>query len=427
MFSSITNLFGSSSTSEADKASSASQITTLNRNFTGMKGALSTSLTSLEATPGVRDAIDTSMLTTALSKVEQLEEICKNISTEECEARQARLQAENDAKQLKFYQDELVKMTKDLTIVRNSAQAKLDEYLTAKASNPVFKGESMIPKVEELISKIDGDIAVVRKSVPYIDPPQTTSFLGASSSGSSGSSSGSTRPPYALPSIKSHISYQSDLDAIKLQYNSLMGVPVSEADQREFWVNWLRYTFIPILFYSSILYAAVIGGTTCANIYGEEKSMLNRLYYFFYGMLGFPFVLAYAAVYIDTPLLKMINTPFWTSFIPVSPRLSIDDMTTQPTTIEVVNGKFTKTTNGMPAPAGMTWIKKLPTATMFTYLLSVNNTTVPVEDLPLLTGGLQWASMAAATKKSKINTPQTLWYVQEVPVEPVKPVKPVKA
>ena len=423
MFSSITNLFGSSSTSEADKASSASQITTLNRNFTGMKGALSTSLTSLEATPGVRDAIDTSMLTTALSKVEQLEEICKNISTEECEERQARLQADNDAKQLKFYQDELVKMTKDLTIVRTSAQAKLDEYLTAKASNPVFKGESMIPKVEELISKIDGDIAVVRKSVPYIDPPQTTSFLGASSSGSSGSSSGSTRPPYALPSIRSHISYQSDLDGIKLQYNSLMGVPVSEADQREFWVNWLRYTFIPILFYSSILYAAVIGGTTCANIYGEEKSMLNRLYYFFYGMLGFPLVLAYAAVYIDTPLLKMINTPFWTSFIPVSPRLSIDDMTTQPTTIEVVNGKFTKTTNGMPAPAGMTWIKKLPTATMFTYLLSVNNTTVPVEDLPLLTGGLQWASMAAATKKSKINTPQTLWYVQEVPVEPVKPVK----
>jgi len=426
MFSSVTNLFGSSSTSEADKTSSASQITTLNRNFTGMKGALSTSLTSLEATPGVRDAVDTSLLTTALRNTEQLQETCKVLEPGDCEERQAQQEAENEAALMAFYKKELNTMNTDLTAVRTSAQRKLDEFLTAKASNPVFKGESMIPKVEELISKIDRDIALVRNSVPYIDPPEITSFLGtriSGSSGSSGSSSGSTRPAYALPSIRSHIDYKSDLDGIKLQYNSLMGVPVSRADQEEFWVSWARYTFIPMLFYSSIAYAAFIGGTTCANIYGEEKSMLNRLYYFFYGMLGFPFVLAYAAVYIDMPPVKMINTPFWTSLIPVSARLSIDDMTTQPTTIEVVNGKFTKTTNGMPAPAGMTWIKKLPTATMFTYLLSVNNTTVPVEDLPLLAGGLQWASMAAATKKSKINTPQTLWYVQEVPVEPVKPVK----
>jgi hypothetical protein len=367
-----------------------------------MKGTLSTSLTALNTlSPDLKDVVDTSVITNAMDQTTALQEVCKNLSTEECAAKQARQQAENDAAQLKFYQDTLAASITKLRGVRTLAQTRLDDMLRAKGSSPAFKGESILPQVEAVISRIDGDIKVLEKSVPYINPPVSTSLLGSSSSGS-------TRPDYSLPVTQSAVSYKTELDALNLQYKNLMGIQITEAEARETFVFWAKNTFIPILFYCSLAYAALIGGITCANMYTEEKSLLNRLYYFFYGMLGSPAVLAYCA----------INPPFWTSIVPMAPRLSVFDVSPTPPSIEVVNGKYKKTMDGIPAPTGMAWIKKNLALDTFTYLLSLKNAAdVTAATLPSLPGGLQWASKLGDSTKTEKNTPQTLWYVEEIPIK----------
>jgi len=350
-----------------------------------MKGGLSTSLSAANTlSPDLKNVVDTSAITNAMDQTTKIQELCKGLSTDECANKQAQLQADNDIAQLKFYNDTLAASVKQLSDVRVAVQAKFDEINKAKASAAVFKGDEMIPQFQELLSRIDGDILVLKKSVPYINPPESTSVL---SSGSSGSNS--TRPDYVLPTTGTKSGYESELDLLRIKYNSLMGIATSPDDMTISLQKWAKYTLIPIAFYISVAFAAVLGGIVCANIFIEEESLYVRLYYFVYGMLGFPAVLMYAAV----------KPPFWNSNIPIYPRLTAADTSAHPSLIEVIEGKKSSTIEGIPAPDGMMWIKKASSNKFFSYLISLGATILTVDKLPGPPTGYTWNSTAATSKQ----------------------------
>ena len=400
MSTAFASLFGGGTTSAADTSSTTSQIAGLNSTFSGMKGGLTTSLTAANTlAPDLKDVVDTSSITDAMDQTTKLQELCKGLSTDDCAKKQAQLQADTDAAQLKFFNDTLAASIQQLTDARVPIKAKLGEIYTEKSKVSVFKGEAVIPQFEELLSRLDGDIVVLKASVPYINPPESTSVLGdtSGSSGSSGSAA-ATRPEYTLPVTGTKSSYETEYDVLRLNYNSLMGIASTPTDINNAIYKWFRRTFIPIAFYMSLAYAAIIGGIACSNIFVNEKSLYIRLYYFIYGMLGFPAVLAYSALY----------TPFWNSVIPVYPRLSMPETSGHPDLVEVVKGVKSPTVAGIEAPAGMMWIKKSLSAEFFSYLISLDAVKKEVSALPAAPDGLEWFAGAAVAG-------QQLWSLKEKP------------
>jgi len=397
MGSTFSGLFGGGKVSDADTASSTSQITGLTTNFNLMKGGLTTSLSVADTlAPDLKDAVDLSQITTAMNETTKLQEVCKNMTPEQCAVKQAQLQADTDAAQLKFYKDTLAESITQLTEIGTDVQNRFSQIKTEKAQTVVFKGESIIPQFEALIASINGDIALLNASVPYINPTVDPSLP---TSGSSGS--GSSRPDYTLPVTGTKTGYQDQLDALNVSYGALMGRPTDMNQINTMIKKWFIKVFVPIAFYVSIAFAAVVGGIVCSNLFAEEKSLYNRIYYFVYGMLGFPFALVYC----------MMFPPLWVStIIPAYGRLSATDITPTPALVEVIKGTRSPTVDGGPltAPAGMMWRKLKSASEFFTYLVPLDAKPREITALPAAPSGLQWFSTEA-------NNKQQLWALQEVP------------
>lgn len=315
MSSVFTSLFGGGATPAADTAAVTSQVAGLSSNFNTLTGTLSSSLSTASAlSPDIAGMVNTSALTNALQDVQNLQEICKNLSPADCATRQAQQQAAADAAQLKFYRDTLAASIKTytevLTVVKTqeaNLQKEKDSALAAGAL--VFKGDSIFPLYTELITRINADINLFETSEPYLVPNTTTS----------GSSSGPAKPPYHLPSAKTSVAdYNMENDALIMQYDKLMGNPYDTKRMERSGGRWLTRKFIPIAFYMTLVVAVFWGGIVLSNIYVEaEKDFIGtRIWYFIHGMLGFPAVLAYS----------LISPPYWVSGIfPWSPRKPIDE------------------------------------------------------------------------------------------------------
>lgn len=390
-------LFGGGKVADADTASATSQIAGLTTNFNLMKGGLTTSLSVADTlAPDLKDAVDLSQITTAMDNTTKLQEVCKNMTTEQCAIEQARLQAETDAAQLKFYKDTLAESITQLTAIGTDVQNRLSQIKIEKGQTAVFKGESIIPQFEALITSINGDIALLQASVPYINPTVDPSVPASGSSGS-----GSSRPEYTLPVTGTKSGYQEQLDALNISYGSLMGRPIDTDQVQTLVYKWFVKVFVPMAFYMSIALGAVVGGIVCSNLFAEEKSLYNRIYYFVYGMLGFPFALAYC----------MLFPPLWVStIIPIYGRLSAADITDTPKLVQVIKGKISPTVDGGPlkAPAGMMWRKAASASEFFTYLIPLDGKPRPVGNLPAPPNGLKWFSTLA-------NNKQEMWALQEAP------------
>jgi hypothetical protein len=363
-------LFGGGTTSSADTSNTNAKISELTSNFTAMKSTLSTAISSANmVSPDLKNIVDTTVLTDALNQTDKLTEICKNLSTEDCNKKQILQQAENDAAQLKFFRDSLAASIKTLSDARVPIQSKLDQLVRAgvTGAGAVVKGSEMIPDYEALISRIDGDITVLSNSVPYINPPASTSIFGGSSSGSA-----STRPDYVLPSTTSASSYTGEFERLNIQYRSATGVPVTADDINAQVIRVIKTIVIPMAFYTSLAFAAFIGGVALSNFFIEEKSLYVRLYYFFWGMLGFPASLAYCAIY----------TPFWVSMIPMYARITQEHISLLPEKVKVSGNKAKPIMDGIPAPNGMIWIKESVSDEFFSYLISLAATTKVSSELP---------------------------------------------
>ena len=314
MTSVFTNLFGGGATPAADTAAVTSQVAGLSSNFNTMTGTLTSSLSTASAlSPDIAGMVNTSALTNALQDAQNLQEMCKNLSPADCATKQAQQQAAADAAQLKFYKDALaasVTTYTDVLTAVKAQQANLQkEKDTALAAGAlVFKGDSIFPLYTDLITRINTDISLFTTSVPYILPSTATS----------GSSSGSAKPPYQLPTAQSTASdYSMENDALILNYDQLMGNPYDTGRMQRSGERWLMRKFIPIAFFMTLTVAVIWGGIVLSNMYVEaEKDFIGtRVWYFIHGMLGFPAVLAYS----------LISPPFWVSGIfPWTPRVPVE-------------------------------------------------------------------------------------------------------
>lgn len=306
----FTSLFGGGATPAADTAEVASQVAGLSSNFNAMTGTLTSSLSIASAlSPDIAGMVNTSALTNALQEAQNLQEMCKNLSPAECATKQAQQQAAADAAQLKFYRDTLaasITTYNEILTTVQTQQGKLQKEKEAAlaAGALVFKGDPIFTMYTELISRIQSDISLFQNSVPYILPSTVTS----------GSSSGSARAPYQLPSAKSSVAdYSTENDALVMKYDQLMGNPYDTGRMQRSGERWLTRQFIPIAFYMTLAFSVIWGGIVLSNIYVEaEKDFIGtRIWYFVHGMIGFPAVLAYSLIY----------PPFWVSGIfPWSPR-----------------------------------------------------------------------------------------------------------
>jgi hypothetical protein len=360
-----------------------------------MKGTLSSGISLANTlSPDLKNIVDTSKITDALAQTDKLTEMCKNLSTEECSKKQILQQAENDAAQLKFYKDTLAASIKTLSDARVPIQTKLDAIVKKGVTGGgiVVKGSEIIPQYEDILSRIDGDIVVLRASVPYINPPASTAVF----AGSSGS--GSTRPEYVLPSVGTATSYTGEFERLNILYNNATGVPLSPEDVDAQVKRVLRTIVIPMSFYASLAFAAVLGGIALSNFFIEEKSLYIRIYYFIWGMLGFPASLLY---------FSLIKTPFWVSILPVYPRLTPLDTSASPDKVNVKGNKATPTIEGIPAPSGMMWIKALSSDAFFSYLISLTAAKMDSTNLPAVPGN-HWISSSATSG-------QQLWSLEYGP------------
>ena len=328
MSSVYTSLFGGGATPAADTAAVTSQVAGLSSNFNTMTGTLSSSLSTASAlSPDIAGMVNTSALTNALQDTQNLQEMCKNLSPADCATKQAQQQAAADAAQLKFYRDTLdasIKTYTDVltTVKAQQASLQMEKDSALAAGTLVFKGDSIFPLYADLISRINTDISQFQASVPYLIPSTTTS----------GSSSGSAKPPYELPSATSTVAdYTAENDALIFKYDQMMGNPYDTKRMERSGERWLTQKFIPIAFLMTLVVSVIWGGIVLSNIYVEaEKDFIGtRVWYFIHGMLGFPAVLAYS----------LISPPFWVSGIfPWTPRKAVNEAETANVPLEIPPG-----------------------------------------------------------------------------------------
>ena len=307
----FSSIFGGGTVATTDTAKATADIAALNSNFSGMSSTLTTSISTATAlSPELKGLVDTSSLTAALDSTKNLQETCKGLSTDDCAKKQAQLQAETDAAQLKFYKDTLAAQIKNLTKVRDKIQAQYDKIKgekekALKGGALVFKADSVFPKYDTLLTKINTDIKTVESSVPYIVP--STGKEGFQTSPSSGSVPPPVIPPYKLPVMTMASDYDLEHESLVASYDSLVGNPYDLNRIARNSSSFLYKIFIPIAFYFTLAVSAIWGGIVCSNMYveAEKDFLVGRIWYFIHGMIGFPLVIAYS----------LIKPPYWVSGI----------------------------------------------------------------------------------------------------------------
>jgi len=320
----FSSLFGGGAVAPTDTSKATADIANLNSSFTGISSTLTSSISTATAlSPELKGMVDTSSLTAALDSTKNLQEMCKGLSTDECAKKQAQLQADTDAAQLKFFKDTLAAQVTNLTKVRTKIQAQYDEIKAEKekalkGGALVFKGDSVFPKYDELLTKINTDIQTLESSIPYV-VPSTEGFQNLTSSGSVAVP---VRPPYQLPIMTPASDYDLEHETILASYNALVGNPYDLNRIMRNLRTFIAKSFIPIAFYFTLALSVVWGGIVCSNMYLEPEKdfLLGRVWYFIHGMIGFPLVLGYS----------LLKPPYWVSGIfpwyPRTPTEALDEL-----------------------------------------------------------------------------------------------------
>ena len=297
------SIFGGGAVAATDTKKSTDDIATLNAQFTGMSSTLTSSMSmATSLSPELKEMVDTSALTSALDSAKNLQSACKEgMTPEECAIKQAQLQAETDAAQLKFFNDTLIAQTQLLIKQRDKIQGQYETVKGEKAESLkkgvlVFKGEPVLEKYDKLLATINADILTLNNSKPYVVP---------TNSGTSGSTP--VIPPYELPTVATAADYDIKLEGLIYEYDSLIGNPYDPNRMVRNTKNFLYRYLVPILFYTVLVLSIIWGGIVFANMYVESEKdfIFARIWYFIHGMIGFPGVILYS----------LVKPPFWVSGI----------------------------------------------------------------------------------------------------------------
>jgi hypothetical protein len=249
--------------------------------------------------------VDTTALTSALDSTKNLQETCKGLSTDDCAKKQAQLQADTDAAQLKFFKDTLAAQITLLTKQRDKIQTQYDAIKAEKTAALqkgalVFKADSVFPTYDEILTRINTDITTLTTSVPYI-VSSTEGFQDSTKSGSAVA----VRPPYVIPTVTLPTDYDIEHEKILATYNSLMGNPYDLNRMLRNLKTFIYRRLVPIAFYITLAFSVIWGGILCSNMYveAEQDFLAARIWYFLHGMIGFPAVLAWS----------LYKPPYWVS------------------------------------------------------------------------------------------------------------------
>jgi hypothetical protein len=304
------SLFGGGAIAATDTKKATDDIASINAQFTGMSSTLTSSMSmATSLAPELKDVVDTSALTSSLDSIKNLQSACKEgMSPEECATKQAQLQADTDAAQLKFFNDTLLAQTQLLIKQRDKIQNQYDTIKGEKTESLkkgalVFKGEPVLEKYEKLLAKINADILKLNNSKPYVVPTNSKQGVATSST----STSTPVIAPYELPSVTAAGEYDLELERLIYEYDTLIGNPYDlnrvSRNTKTFFYRYL----IPILFYTVLGLSILWGGIVCANMYvdSEKDFLFARIWYFIHGMIGFPGVILYS----------IVKPPFWVSGI----------------------------------------------------------------------------------------------------------------
>jgi hypothetical protein len=317
----FSSIFGGGAVQATDTKAATADIANLNSNFAGMSSSLTSSISTATAlSPDLKGMVDTTALTSALDSTKNLQETCKGLSTDDCAKKQAQLQAETDAAQLKFFTDALAAQITKLTAERDKIQKQYDAIkaekdAALKAGALVFKADSVFPSYDELLGRINADIATLKASAPYI---VSSAAEGFQSSSSSGSTQIVVPPPYKLPVLKSAGDYAMEHEVLLATYNNLLGNPYDLNRIVRTLKTFVYRQLIPAFFYMALIISIIWGGVVCSNMYVEvEQDFLGaRIWYFIHGMIGFPLAIAYS----------LIKPPYWVSGIfPWYARVAADE------------------------------------------------------------------------------------------------------
>jgi len=295
--------------------------------------------------PGVSNMVDTTALTSALNATQNLQEACKGMTTDECAKKQAQLQADTDAAQLKFFQDTLAAQIIELTAERDKISTQYDKIkkekeVALKGGALVFKGDPAFAKYDALLSQINADITTLKNSKPYI----VTSTEGFQNSGA-GSNSVKIKvvqDPYKLPTVKMAGDYAAEHETILINYDSLIGNPYDYNRVMRSFGTFIFRMLVPIAFYVSLIFIAVWGGVMASNmcIEAEAEFLLGRIWYFVYGVIFFPIII----------LVSIMKPPFWVSgLFPLYPRTAKLIKTVATVANSINKGANTNATRNAPA------------------------------------------------------------------------------
>ena len=239
------------------------------------------------------------------------------MSTDECAKKQAQLQADSDAVQLKFFQDMLLAQITELRKERDTIQAQYDKIkqekdAALKGGAIVFKGEPIFAKYDSLLSQINADIATLQNSKPYI-VPSTEGFQNSGSASKTAAKIKVIQEPYKPPTVKMAGEYKDQHETVLIDYDTLFGNPYDYNRVMRSIGSFIFRMLVPIAFYVSFIFIAVWGGVMASNmcIEAEADFLFGRIWYFLYGILLFPVIVG----------ASILKPPFWVSgLFPLYPR-----------------------------------------------------------------------------------------------------------
>ena len=286
----------------SDASAVASQQTQAVSGLSSTVGTIGTTLTVLKSTGASSGTLDkvSSLQTQANTLLSQ----SSTMSPAALEAKRAQIEAELIATQTTALQEQY---TTTLTDLQKQKKVIAERVAVVTADNST--SANLSAKYKALLADISGQESLLLAS------PPTFSTGSSGSSGSSGSAP--TVSTYVVPPTSSPEDFQARLDALDSEKDTELGAGFNSGRTMRHFRWWISTYLVTPLFGIFIALSMLLAGSIASNAYvaAEKGYLMNRIFYFVYGALGFPL----------TILSACIKPPFWVSFLfPAYARANVD-------------------------------------------------------------------------------------------------------
>ena len=283
----------------SDASAVASQQTQAVSGLSSTVGTIGTTLSVLKATGASSTSIDkvSALQTQANTLLSQ----SSTMTPAALEAKRAKIQADLIATQTTAVQEQY-------TTILGELRAKMKEIgaRVAVVTADTTTSKDLSSQYKTLLTDISGAVSLLVASPPTF----TTGTSGSSGSGPAVST-------YVIPTTPSAADFQAQLDALDSAKDTETGGTFNYERTMRHTRWWIKTYVVTPLFAIFIALSMILAGSIASNAYvsAEKGYLMNRIFYFVYGALGFPL----------TILSACIKPPFWVSFLfPAYPRPNVD-------------------------------------------------------------------------------------------------------